>query len=1238
MNINLDDYEENNLSQKDEMILRKYFIDTHKYNSFDDALDVNKYDLDEVKAVSENRKNIISWYEGFAGKTVLELGSNFGEITGELLRNANRVVAVEQNKEKAEAIFRRYENEENIDNLELKVCDILKLELKEKFDYVLLIGSVDTSKNFDKYMKIAEKHLAENGKILLAFNNKFGLRYFSGVKDVLNKSFEEITGVQDDMLTKKQVVSYLEKNKYNFKMYYPIPNYEFVNAIFTDDYLPNEESILSRDLYFFDSINENVYFPEREVFKEIVKKDTNLFKEVSNSYLVEIAKKRDFSDVKYVTFGLLRKNPFRIKTVIKDDVVVKSANNEISKSHIDRIKYNIDVLNEYGIDTIDTAVELEDGKQVITSKFIKDSVSLDRKIINLLKDGKKEEALNEIDGFKKNILDKFKVVTKNLNANIFTVFNVDIDAEKIKDLHFVKEGLLDLIFQNCFVIDGKLFPYDQEWLEANTPIEYILYRCIRYLPELKEYFDINEIYERFGIIKFLEEFKVLDEKMQTLLRDDIFWDLHLRSVEKVEALDKKFDLIAEREERIKELEKAVFDKDVHIYNLEKMLSDSSTQISSYQNQLQVISNSLSWKITKPFRYLSWMFSLKSKAPLLDRILPPGGRRRIKYDEKLAKKLWEKKIAGYRAATDEEGVEYWKGIEHRERLLKERSEERKAKGEWSKYEYWMEQNDATEEELERQKKVKFKKRPKISIVIPLYNTPEELFRELLFNLYRQTYTNWELCLADGSKEELEYIKKMCKDERIKYKFLGKNLGISGNSNEGLAMATGDWVALLDHDDLLMQDALYEVVKVINENPNVRFVYTDEDKMTTIDTPRFDAHFKPKFSPDYLRGNNYICHFSVFKKEVMDKLEGFRDDYNGAQDLDIFLRMTEIVEPKDIIHIPKVLYHWRICETSTAGNPEGKLYAYESGRKAVEDHIHRLGLKGTVERDPNMFGIYRVKYDVEENDKASIIISEYLNKDNLERCIESILNITEHKNYDINIVENKDLKDDKEIKDYLKHIEKKDNINVYRNFENAKTNFEKLNNVVSKLKTDYIVFVNGNLKIEEPRWLTDFIGFARRNEIGAVGGKIYNADDTIYFAGRAVTYAGVLDLNKDLNRKYYGYFAKECHIENYSSVSSKLMIVSKEKFDEVGGFDTSLEVLSDVELNLKLLDKGYLNVYNPYDYAYISEDYVEINGYEEKRETESKKIVENRNIVSDPFFSINMEQESKDYLVRTDKVNL
>ena len=341
MNINLDDYESNELTIKEDTILRKYFLDTHKYNSFDDALDVNKYDLDEVKVVSDNRKNIISWYENINGKTVLELGADFGQITGDLLRRAKKVVSVEKNKDKAEAIWRRYENEEKIDSLEIKVCDPLKLNLKEKFDFVTIIGTITSISDFEKYMKIAETHLNDDGKIILAFNNKFGLRHFAGVKDILSKPFEELVGESDDMLTKKFVLDYIFKNKLNYKMYYPMPNYEFANAIFTDEYLPNEEAVLSRDLYFFDSKNENVYFPEREVFKEIVKRDVNLFKELSNSYLIEIGKKHNFSDVKYVTFGLLRKNPFRIKTVIKENEVLKTANNEISKSHIERIKYNI---------------------------------------------------------------------------------------------------------------------------------------------------------------------------------------------------------------------------------------------------------------------------------------------------------------------------------------------------------------------------------------------------------------------------------------------------------------------------------------------------------------------------------------------------------------------------------------------------------------------------------------------------------------------------------------------------------------------------------------------------------------------------------------------------------------------------------------------------------------------------------------------------------------------------------
>ena len=278
-----------------------------------------------------------------------------------------------------------------------------------------------------------------------------------------------------------------------------------------------------------------------------------------------------------------------------------------------------------------------------------------------------------------------------------------------------------------------------------------------------------------------------------------------------------------------------------------------------------------------------------------------------------------------------------------------------------YAEWIIKNEPNEEELEEQKNYKFKTQPKISVIVPMYNTPVNFFEELVDCLINQTYSNWELCLADGSPEqnhELDSIIK--KDERIKYKFLNENKGIPGNTNAALSLATGDFVALLDHDDTLPLFCLYEVVKAINENPEVEFIYTDEDKIVGKKAIRRDPYFKPDFSPDTLRANNYITHLSIFKKSLMDKIEGFRDNYNGAQDYDIILRATE--NTKNIVHIPKILYHWRVHENSTAMAAGAKPYAYEAGQRAIEDHIKRLGLKGTVKPGGDIPGIYEVEYDV------------------------------------------------------------------------------------------------------------------------------------------------------------------------------------------------------------------------------------------------------------------------------------
>ena len=258
-----------------------------------------------------------------------------------------------------------------------------------------------------------------------------------------------------------------------------------------------------------------------------------------------------------------------------------------------------------------------------------------------------------------------------------------------------------------------------------------------------------------------------------------------------------------------------------------------------------------------------------------------------------------------------------------------------------YGAWIRANEVKEAEMERQAKEAFEKMPKISLVVPMYHTKEKFLKELVDSVISQTYANWELCLADGSEEPNEKLEKIyTQDHRIHYKFLNENKGIAGNSNAAIQMATGEYIALLDHDDTLSAYALYEVIKTINQYPNAEFFYSDEDKIDP-NGNRSEGYFKPDFAPDTLRSQNYICHFSVFKKELMDKLGGFHSEFDGAQDYDIFLRMSEIVKPENIKHIPKILYHWRVHKDSTAKlDSHAKNYAFDNGIKAIEAHLQRV----------------------------------------------------------------------------------------------------------------------------------------------------------------------------------------------------------------------------------------------------------------------------------------------------------
>ncbi len=558
--------------------------------------------------------------------------------------------------------------------------------------------------------------------------------------------------------------------------------------------------------------------------------------------------------------------------------------------------------------------------------------------------------------------------------------------------------------------------------------------------------------------------------------------------------------------------------------------------------------------------------------------------------------------------------------------------------------WIRYNELKDADLKNQMKKNFEISPKISIVVPMYKTKEKFLKEIIECVINQTYANWELCLADGSPEKNEvYEKYILKDERIKYKFLNENLGISGNSNKAIEMATGDYIALLDHDDLLAEYALFEVVKCINKYPDAEFIYSDEDKIDE-NGNRYDAYFKPDFAPDTLRCQNYICHFSIFKKELMKKLNGFKTNYDGAQDYDIFLRMSEIVEPKNIKHISRILYHWRVHNESTAKlDSNAKNYAFEAGKKAIEDHLKRVGLKGKVSNGC-IDGIYRIDYEITGNPKVSIIIPNKDGKETLKVCVDSILEKSTYKNYEIVIVENNS--ETEEIFEYYKELEKNKKIRIVK-YPNKGFNYSAIINCgVKNSEGEFVVQLNNDTEILTTNWLELLIGFAQREDVGAVGAKLYYPDETIQHAGIIVGIGGIAGNRfKSIPKSGHAYFAKESMIENLSAVTGACLFSRKSIYEEVGFMNEKLAVaFNDVDFCLKIREKGYLIVYNPF---------VEFIHYESKsrgQEDTPEKIKRFQGEINtfekrwqnfldegDPYYNINLSLDTEVYHMKNCKVN-
>lgn len=506
-----------------------------------------------------------------------------------------------------------------------------------------------------------------------------------------------------------------------------------------------------------------------------------------------------------------------------------------------------------------------------------------------------------------------------------------------------------------------------------------------------------------------------------------------------------------------------------------------------------------------------------------------------------------------------------------------------------YMKWRKDRLPSKEELQRQRNVKFKKKMTFSILVPLYNTPIPFLEEMVQSVLEQSYQDWELCLADGSDDAHGEAGRWCKafsekDGRIKYRKLAENKGISENTNVCLKMAAGDYIALFDHDDLLAPDALYEVRKAIEEK-GAEVIYTDEDKVNEDSSVYSEPHFKSDYNLDLLRSNNYICHFFVVKKSIADRVGGLRSEYNGSQDYDFIFRCVEQTEK--IVHVPKVLYHWRMHANSTAANQQSKLYCYTAGQKAIEAHLERCRAAGEVTMLEHL-GFYRVTYQISGEPLISIIIPNKDEKETLKTCLCSILEKSSYRNYEIIIVENNSVKEEtftyyKELKEcYGKNGIHEDNrIRIVRWKEEF--NYSKINNYGARFaKGEYLLFLNNDMEVISADWMEGLLANCQRKEVGITGAKLYYPDKTIQHAGVIIGLGGIA--GHAFSRQpgmEPGYFARAVCQQNLSAVTAACLMVSKEDFVFVGGFDESLSVaFNDVDFCLKIRHQcGKLVVWNP-----------------------------------------------------------
>ena len=1290
--------------------------------------------------LSPIRQNIIDWIPIGKDARVLEVGSGCGAITGALARKAGSVTCVDLSKKRS--LINAYRNRE-YGNITVHVGNFRDIEpkLPGDFDFIFLIGVFEYGQSYiggdTPYRDFLGKlmpHLAPGGRIVIAIENKYGLKYFAGCKeDHLGTYFSGIENYAAGGGVRTFSRKGLEKifrdcgaEKYQF--YYPYPDYKFMTTLYSDARQPDRGELVN-NMRNFDRDRVQI-FDEKEAFDGI--SDDGLFPVFSNSFLAVIG---DSFDIEYVRYSNERSPEYAVRTEIPragegQRVVRKYPLGSLAREHVSGMAAAYGKLSERyegGKLEVNKCSLSGDGDELCACFEFVEGVPLTELLDGCLK-------RDDLEGFYR-YFEKYLVCIGYNDSFPFVDY--------------------DLIFSNILVDEGKdrWTLIDYEWtLDVPGDTKELAFRAVYcYLLEDKnrEKLNLELILNRLGISEEeAEGFREVERRFQGAVTGNRVTLSQMRErignsvTDLQEMVSRYHELLRLNRVQVFEDRGRGFSEGESYFVLEAFKNENLIDL-----ELTVERDVERLRIDPAFlpcvvRILELAFNGNDMLPVWEnvltangRIMPPvrpgegacgpvvafstddpnlyielGGPERR---EKSVLRL-RMEMSGMTMPLAQEMSEYMEayGAEHlkcadlagriadleakREELewkmnrimgnplwklskpvrscfhwaVRQRDRLRNCggvKGVLHKLGYKKRERDAmrqfgtdsfpSQEQAAAERAAVFPNMPKISILVPLWNNQREFQTEMLDSVMNQTYQNWELCLADGSDGEHGYIGDICREYasraggRIVYRKLEKNGGISGNTNACLQMATGEYIGLLDQDDILHPSVLYEYVKAINEK-GADYLYCDE---TTFKSGNINhmltMHFKPDYAPDNLRANNYICHFSVFKKTLLDGSELFRTKYDGSQDHDMILRLTDNAEK--VVHVPRLMYYWRSHVGSTAASIEAKPYAILAAKGAVAEHLEKHGFRNyKIESTRAFETIFRIRYQVIGTPKISIVIANKDHMEDLERCVASILDRSTYENYEIIIVENNSTT--QEIRDSYgrllgcaydpDHVQHSPDGKITVVAYKGGFNYSAVNNLGVRHATgDYVLLLNNDTEVITVNWMEELLMYAQREDVGAVGAKLYYADKTIQHAGVVIglgAHRTAGHTHYKQSRQNLGYMGRLCYAQNVTAVTGACLLVKKELYQSVGGLDEEFAIsLNDVDFCLKLREKGLLNVFTPFaelfHFESVSRGLDDSGEKAERYNRESarfrerwKKVLE----AGDPYYNPNFSLDRSDFSLK------